>query len=123
MKLVEFMGVFQLDHYWILPNGAIETVQDHHSSANAIFGNDEFPDNEDDDHSSAMRSAMAQGWIRVNCGGEIHAQFVSTWTPGRPSDAAFRGLRRLIGKLPEAETYYLNGQAHRGRRAALQFLV
>lgn len=123
MRIVESFGAYGLDHFWIKPDGKVQQVEDHHSSASAMFGNDEFTDDEDHDHTSAVRSAMAEGWIRANYGGATFIVFSATWEPGRASDRAFKGLRRLIGGLPEANEYRVGGQIFQTRRDTLEFLA
>lgn len=120
-------GDYGFDHWWITPDGRVRVVDDHHSAASAEFGNDEYDDEDPenvDDYTSAVRSALAAGWVRASLGGEVNSVFSASWMPGGPTpDRSFRALSRLIGKLPEASEYRMMGRVLHSRREALALLT
>jgi hypothetical protein len=123
----EFMnildGAYGFDHWWITPDGRAHKVEDHHSSASEEFGNYEFEDDDTQEFTSAIRSALAQGWVRAAHGGEPNLQFTADWAPGRASDKAFKTLARLVGKLPEAQMYRLGQHTVSTKREAIRLLL
>ncbi|RYD42584.1 MAG: hypothetical protein EOP83_32580 [Verrucomicrobiaceae bacterium] len=95
-------------------------VNDHHSSASAEFGNDEFDIDDDDDeaHTSAITSALFQGWVRAAYGGEVRKMFSASWEPGIANERAKTALLRLIARLPDADEYRINKQIVQTKREA-----
>lgn len=104
--------------YWITAAGEIRRTHDHHADATEVFGNDEFEDDEEDFDSftSAVHSAIAQGWIRVICPNKVLG---ANWGP-MVTPAARRALRSIIKDHPEVIEYRLNGEPYADERAALR---
>jgi hypothetical protein len=107
--------------FWITDEGKVIQTDDHHEYASGIFGNDEFEDDEEDfdAFTSAIRSALASGWIRVLCPNRV---FAASWGDN-PSPRARRALQRLIMTSDDFTEYRLNGEDYDLKREAARAAV
>lgn len=90
--------------YWITENGDVITVDDHDEYARGTVGNDfEDEDEDDDEFSGAVRTALSRGWIKITCPG---SSFAAVFTN---ADAKSRqSLYRLIKRSDMFNDYYIN---------------